>query len=86
MSKYIIELIAEEEKALLSDMLSIQEWLDGVIHNKARQCIDKIVLEHSDKQPKKIIEAEKLAIVRNAQVKTAQEVENERIEKLRIKP
>ena len=77
--QYIIEISAEEEKALLTDMLSIQAWLNNAIHNKTRQCIDKIVQEHSDKQAGKIPEAEKLQIVRDAQVESAAE-RNARVE------
>lgn len=52
MGQYTITLSQEEEKALLTDMLSIQEWLDNAIHNKARQCIDGVneqALEPSSK-------------------------------------
>jgi len=42
MAEYISVLSKEEEKALLTDMTTIQEWLDNAIHNKARQCIDKV--------------------------------------------
>ena len=74
MGQYIVTLSEEEEKALLTDMISIQEWLDNAIHNKARQCIDVIVEQVSDKQPKKISEQEKLQIVKLAKVKTALEM------------
>ena len=40
--QYTITLSDEEEKALLTDMMSIQEWIDNAIHNKARQCIDTV--------------------------------------------
>ena len=73
MGQYIIDLTVEEEKALLTDMLSIQEWINNAIHNKARQCIDVIVEQVSDKQPKKISVEEKLAIVRDAKVESAAE-------------
>lgn len=73
MVEYTVTLSAEEEKALLTDMMSIQEWLDNVIHNKARQCIDMIVEQHSDRQPKKLPVEEKLAIVRQAKVESAAE-------------
>lgn len=69
--EYKVTLSAEEEKALLTNMISIQEWLENAIHNKARQCIDKIVLDYSDKQPNKIGGAEKNQIVRKAKVKSA---------------
>lgn len=42
MGQYTVTLSAEEEKALLTDMASVQSWLDNVIHNKARQCIDAV--------------------------------------------
>lgn len=73
MGEYTITLIAEEEKALLSDMISIQGWLENAIHNKARQCIDVIVEKHSDKQAKKISKADKLKIVKEADVESAAE-------------
>lgn len=71
--EYKIILSAEEEKALLTDMISIQEWIENAIKNKARQCIDLIVEQVSDKQPKKISINEKLAIVRDAKVESAAE-------------
>jgi len=73
MGQYMVTLSEEEEKALLIDMISIQSWIDNAIHNKARQCIDKVVQEYSDKQPGKTPVAEKLQIVRKAKVKTAAE-------------
>lgn len=71
MGNWTVTLSDEEEKALLTDMVSIQEWLNNAIHNKARQCIDTIVEEYSDKQPSKITPAEKQSIVRGAVVETA---------------
>jgi len=73
MGKYEIELSKEQEKALLTDMVSIEQWLSNAIQNKARQCIDKVVEEYSDKQASKITEAEKLQIVKDAKVKSAAE-------------
>ncbi len=43
MPQYTITITEDEEKALLSDMISIQEWIDNAIHNKARQCTDAII-------------------------------------------
>lgn len=62
-----------EEKVLLTDMVSIQEWLDNAGHNKARRLIDSIVGEKTDKQPKKIPVEEKYQIIRDAQLETAVE-------------
>ena len=44
----------EEEKALLIYMVDIQEWIDNAIHNRARQAIDQIISENTDRQPKKM--------------------------------
>lgn len=83
--EYTITLSEEEERALLTDMISIQEWLDNAIHNKARQCIDTIVEQHSDRQAKKLSLGDKLAIVHQAKVESAAErqarVEAERLER-----
>lgn len=73
MKQFIIEINDAEEKALLTDMISIQEWIDNVIHNKARQCIDRIVEEVTDRAAKKVPVEEKLQIVRDAQVESAVE-------------
>ena len=83
MGQYTITLTPEEEKALLTDMISIQEWIDNAIHNKARQCIDAIVEEVSNKQSKKLSVEEKLAIVGSAQVKSATERQKEAEERIR---
>ena len=73
MGQYTVTLLTEEEKALLTDMISIQEWIENAIKNKARQCIDAIVEQVSDKRPKKIPLEEKLAIIRDAKVESAAE-------------
>jgi len=70
---YTVEISDEEEKALLTDMASIQDWLNNAIHNKARQCIDAIVSENSDKIPSKLTEKEKYQIVASANTVTAAE-------------
>ncbi len=73
MPDYTVTVSDEEEKALLTDMISIQDWLDNAIHNKARQCIDVIVEQHSDRQAKKLPPDEKLRVVREAKVESAAE-------------
>ena len=81
MAEYTVSLSAKEEKALLTDMISIQDWVDNAIHNKARQCIDMVVEQVSDKQSKKLTVGEKLLIVSKAVVKSAAERQAE-MEKL----
>ena len=83
MANYTVSLLAEEEKALLTDMISIQDWVDNAIHNKARQCLDTVVEQVSDKQPKKLTVDEKLLIVSGAVVKSAAERQAEMEGKLK---
>jgi len=71
--QYTVDISNEEEKALSVVMVSIQDWLNNAIHNRARLAIDDLVLNHSDKQPGKIPDAETLQIVRDAEVETAAE-------------
>ena len=42
MAQYTVTLTVEEEKALLCDMISIQDWAENAVFNKARQCADEI--------------------------------------------
>lgn len=77
MGVYNVILTEEEEKALLTDIASVQDWLNNAIHNKARQCIDKVVEQYSDKQPKKLTEVEKYKIVRETNVKSAADRQRE---------
>ncbi len=79
MKQFTIKLNDAEKKALLTDMVSIQEWVDNVIHNKARQCIDKIIKDTTDKQPNKMSVSEKQQIVINTQIESAAE-RNTRLE------
>ena len=73
MKFFTVIILDEEEKALLTDMISIQDWLDNAVHNKARQCIDIIIEEVTDKKAEKVPVDEKLLIVKDAVVKTAVE-------------
>jgi hypothetical protein len=62
MTEYKITLIPEEEKALLTVMISIQEWVENAIKNRARQAIDKIV-EYSGKGSKFTPVEDKIGII-----------------------
>lgn len=73
MPQQIVNLTDEEEKALLWDMVSIQEWINNAIHNKARQCVDALVEIHSGKLAAKLNQAEKYEIIRSANIQTAAE-------------
>jgi len=77
MAKYTITLQEEEEKALLSDVVSIQEWIENAVRNKVRQCMDAVIEEYTDKQAKKLSHDEKLALIKNLKIKTAKEKQEE---------
>lgn len=73
MTQFIIEINNVEEKALLVDMISIKEWIDNAIHDKARKCVDTVVEQVSDKNAQKISIEEKYQIIRDAQIESAAE-------------
>lgn len=64
----IIITISDEEKRVLESWLGseqIQPWLQHAIDNKLRQRIDASILEHTDKNPQKMIQADKLLILKD---------------------
>ena len=73
MKEFVVAVSDAEEKALLTNMLSVQTWIENAIHNKARQCMDNIITEYSDKQPQKIDVVERESIVMGAEVITAED-------------
>jgi len=77
--EYIINLTEEEEKVLKTDMISIQEWIENAIKEKARRTTDRIILEHTDKNPKKILQSERNTIIQDLVLETAKE-RNDRLE------
>ena len=73
MTEYTVSLPPEEEKALLTDIISIQDWLENAIHEKARRCIDRILLEYSNRNPNKMSPSEKGQLLAALSLKTAAE-------------
>ena len=72
MADYTVTLTAVQEKALLGDMLSIQEWVDNAIHNKARKMIDYYV-EQSGLGSRKSTADQKSTIITDMTIKTAEQ-------------
>ncbi len=58
MAQYTITLSVEQEKALLTDMITIQDWIDNAIHNKARRCIDTVCEQALNDQTNTILTAQ----------------------------
>lgn len=77
MKSYTVHLSNEEDKAMQYIAYDVQQWIDNAIHNRARQAIDKLILEHSDRQPKRINPDERNRIVREAQIKTVKQRQQE---------
>lgn len=73
MKQFTIEINDAEEKALLTDMVSIQEWLDNAIHEKARRVIDTIIEKETDRRAKKVPVEEKHNLIREMMLETAVE-------------
>ena len=60
--------IPDEGKRILESWLGvgqIQPWLQHAIDNKLRQRLDASILEHTDKNPKKLTDADKLVALKD---------------------
>lgn len=73
----------EEEKALLTDMVDIAEWVENLLRNKARQVMDRIIEEHTEYNPRRLDPDRKRQIVAGLELKTAVERNAEMEAKLR---
>ena len=66
---YVITLTDEQNDAIsvltTTDQLSTtpQQWIQNAATNKANQMIERLVKDHSDKQPGKMTKAEKKALI-----------------------
>ena len=63
----------EEEKALLTDMVDIAEWVENLLTNKARQVMDRIIEEHTEYNPRRLTPERKREIIAKLELKTALE-------------
>jgi hypothetical protein len=67
----VMDLSAEEQKAFEFVANGPLEWIQNAIQNRVRRAVDQIVSDASDKNPKKTDVAEKLTIVKDADIKSA---------------
>ncbi len=81
MGQYTVTLTEAEEKALLTDMASIEGWLINAIHTKASRCMDRIILNNSDRQPSKLSSRDREQIVMSTDILSAVERDAEIMEK-----
>ena len=63
----------EEEKALLTDMVDIAEWVENLLRNKVRQVMDRIIEEHTEYNPRRLTPERKRQIIAGLELKTAAE-------------
>jgi len=77
MPKYTITISNEELKALEGEMVSIKEWLENAVLNKARKTINRIVIKETGRNPKTIALAEKIQIVKDAKIVPLKDLANE---------
>jgi len=70
MANYTVTLTAVQEKALLGDMVSIQDWIDNSINNKARKMINRYV-EQSGLGSRHSTDDQKATIITDMTIETA---------------
>ena len=73
----------EEEKALLTDMEDIAEWVENFLRNKVRQVMDRVIEEHTEYNPRRLDLERKREIISGLKLKTAVERNAEMEAKLR---
>lgn len=62
---YIIKGTDEKDKAILANIgIPIQDWLQHAYEDKARVCIDRIIEATTDRNPKKMLDADKHALIK----------------------
>jgi hypothetical protein len=71
--QYVVVLSEAEEKALLTEVVSVREWLSNFAHASARRAMARIVEETTDKRAAKLSEHERESIVLSSVVETAAE-------------
>lgn len=88
MFTYTRQIKDEEMKAVEHFVPDFKEWIDHMIEHKIEQRVNALVKDNSDKQPKKIIHSEKLAIIAGLNLSTRKErdqlEEKERLSKLKL--
>jgi len=73
----------EEEKALLTDMVDIAEWVENLLRNKARQVMDRIIEEYTEYNPRRLDLERKRKIIAGLELKTAKEMMEEMEKEMR---
>jgi hypothetical protein len=65
----------EEWKAMSAILVSPEQWVNDVAKNKAKQCIDRVISEYTDRQPNKLVPEDKQSMIANIKLSTRAEKE-----------
>lgn len=67
----------EEERALLTQMLDIAEWLENFVRHRARVAMDEAIEEYTEYNPRKLTDEQKRQVVASLPLKTVAERQKE---------
>lgn len=67
----------EELKALEGEIVSIQDWINNAVSNKARKAINRIVIKETGRNPNTMTLAEKIQVVKDAVIVPLKDLINE---------
>lgn len=82
MKKIILEITDEEERILLSEMVDVKLWLAGLLRAKIQQVTGRLIEEHTDRNPRKLLKATADELLRRAPVESAAEKAARRLEEI----
>ena len=69
----VIQVTSEEVKAVEGIVVSAQEWLQAAWDGKANKCMERIIIQETDKNPYKLTKQQKKDLIKNANFKTRKE-------------
>jgi len=69
--KITIDSTDEQYKAMTYVAVDVVAWIQNAWDNRARQAIDEIVANYTDKQPQKLLPADKAKIISTTAIETA---------------
>lgn len=75
MATYTIVLTSTEEKVLLSEMADIQEWISNAIQERIRHACINCIDEYTEKNPKKLTQAQMISELTNINIVSAKDKE-----------
>ena len=85
MANHTLTLIISEEywKVLESEFEDPAIWINSILHQRANKIIDRLVLENTDRNPGKLLRAEKFQLIRDLPLKPQKEITAEAMADIR---